>query len=296
MKDGRRKGEWWEVPLSEEEKAEQDPGRWMDRLCRQAAVSLKWLSGLRHSGGMRLQGNRLLLKLFPEEALPFAPDWTMIDVLYEDDFCLVAAKPAGMKVHPTFEGESGTLLQAVAGHLQAAGEAVRPRHIHRLDEQTTGPVLFAKCDWAQQSLDAAMREKRVERLYAALVQGRLAKREGTIDAPIGRDRHHPSRRRVSPGGSPAVTRFAVAELLPSASLVRLRLETGRTHQIRVHLSHAGHPLLGDTLYGGRAAGIGRQALHGERLVFPHPWTGEIVETAADWPDDFRSLYERLKNS
>ncbi len=139
-----------------------------------------------------------------------------------------------------------------------------------------------------------MREKSIGRTYVAFVQGRLAKAKGRIDAPIGRDRHHPTRRRVSPTGESAVTLYERLETYPDAALVRLTLETGRTHQIRVHLSHLGHPLIGDALYGGRRDAIGRQALHGEALVFPHPFTNEPVAVSSPWPADFGALQERLK--
>lgn len=158
-------------------------------------------------------------------------------------------------------------------------------------------MLLAKCEWAQVRLDAQMREKRIHREYAALVQGRFGQARGTIDAAIGRDRHHPTRRRVSPTGERAVTYYEVERQFAVAALVRLRLETGRTHQIRVHLAHLGHPLFGDRLYGGRsAAEIARQALHGQRLTFSQPLTGEPVEVSSPWPEDFRLLYDRLQHS
>jgi 23S rRNA pseudouridine1911/1915/1917 synthase len=286
-RNGRRKGEWLEWTADQEIHV-------IEELEPILPVQSPYLRKLERTGGLSFKGKRVRLRLFPEEPLQYMPEWSEIDVLYEDDFCLVVDKPAGMKVHPTKEGETGTLLQAVGWHVQAAGEACRPRHIHRLDEDTTGPVLFAKYDWAQLQLDAAMREKRIDRRYVAIVQGELRQAKGRIDAPIGRDRHHATRRRVSTTGDPAVTHYELVERLQGASLVRLKLETGRTHQIRVHLSHLGHPLIGDTLYGGRKQGLERQALHGEKLSFPHPWTGQPMETEAPWPADFDALYRFLK--
>ncbi|MCZ8513337.1 RluA family pseudouridine synthase [Paenibacillus filicis] len=283
----KRKGEWLEWTLPEEL-----PGP--DALRGLPGFTPKFVSKLGREGGIQLQGQRARLRLFPSEPLQYMPEWAEVEVGYEDDFCLVALKPAGMKVHPTEAGETGTLLQAVGWHLESTGQACRPRHIHRLDEDTTGPVLFAKYEWPQIRLDEAMREKQVERIYIALVQGRPRSDRGTVDAPIGRDRHHAVRRRVSPGGDRAVTRYEVLERYRDAALVRLRLETGRTHQIRVHMSHLGHPLLGDALYGGRSEGLSRQALHGERLVFPQPWTGEPVEVEAPLPADLAALLNRLK--
>ncbi|TVY11894.1 RluA family pseudouridine synthase [Paenibacillus cremeus] len=290
MKDGRRKGEWLEWSASnsigslEEAVAQLPAGRFSD----------KWIAKLKHTGGIEWKGSRIRLRLFPEEPLQYMPEWADIEVLYEDDFCLVVNKPAGMKVHPTQEGESGTLLHAVQWHLEADGQRLRPRHIHRLDEDTSGPVLLAKCEWAQSQLDAEMREKRVERIYLAFVQGRVESSKGTVNAPIGRDRHHATRRRVSQTGDPSITHYEVVDRLRSATLVRLRLETGRTHQIRVHMSYLGHPLIGDALYGGPLRGIQRQALHGERLIFPHPFTGEGIQVEAPWPEDFAALYEQFK--
>ncbi|UUZ84393.1 RluA family pseudouridine synthase [Paenibacillus sp. P26] len=264
------------------------------RIGARAGGSRKFWARPQQEGGVQVQGRRIRLRLFPAEPLHYMPEWAGIEVLYEDDFCLVADKPAGMKVHPTAEGESGTPLDAVRWHVEAAGEPCRPRHIHRLDEDTTGPVLFAKYEWPQIRLDEAMREKKVGRVYLAFVHGRLQLDRGTVDAPIGRDRHHASRRRVSPGGERAVTHYETVERFRDASLVRLRLETGRTHQIRVHMSHLGHPLVGDTLYGGHPQGIARQALHGEKLEFVHPWTEERIEAEAPWPEDFAELAVRLQ--
>ncbi|SCW46335.1 23S rRNA pseudouridine1911/1915/1917 synthase [Paenibacillus tianmuensis] len=285
----RRKGQWLEWTASAEPSTLEEVKAFLPDAIDERTVKKLW-----SASGVEIQGRRILLRLFPEEPLQYMPEWTGIEVLFEDDFCLVADKPAGMKVHPTGESEGGTLLHAVGWHLESMGQSCRPRHIHRLDEDTTGPVLMAKCPWAQVRLDEAMREKKVERTYVALVHGRLSPNRGRVDAPIGRDRHHATRRRVSPGGERAVTHYEVVESYRSATLVRLRLETGRTHQIRVHLSHLGHPLIGDTLYGGRREGMERQALHGERLMFPHPWSGESIEVQSPWPPDFTALNERLK--
>ncbi|GIP39186.1 hypothetical protein J31TS4_24660 [Paenibacillus sp. J31TS4] len=325
-----RKGEWWELPLAglpetrpnnsrgaatqEEEPGLMSPRQDADSTAAGSAVPEAaervgllagrlglpegWVRKLAAGGGIVTAGGKVRLRLFPEEAPSdrFVPEWRELDVLYEDDFCLVVNKPAGLAVHPTEPGGGGTLANAVAAYYESTGQACRVRHIHRLDEDTTGPVLYAKNDWAQAALDEAMREKRVDRRYAALVQGVVRAGRGTIDAQIGRDRHHAKRRRVSPGGQRAVTRFETAERWADASLLRLRLETGRTHQIRVHLQHLGHPILGDRLYGGRTVpGLTRQALHGESLRFPHPFTGEPVTVEAPWPADMTALHERLRH-
>lgn len=263
----------------------------------------KWINRLFSVGGIRMTSQgRVGLLAFPaadtaqsgvyrtalKEAGHAAPP-----VLYEDDFCLVLDKPAGMPVHESYAGQSGTLDAAAAGHLLRAGDPLPVRHIHRLDDDTSGPVLYSKNDLAQQRLDEAMREKRIDRIYIAVVHGRLREAKGIIDAPIGKDRHHKSRRRVSAGGETAITRYERLFASDSYSVARVKLETGRTHQIRVHMSHLGHPLLGDMLYGGKpAGGLRHQALHGERLIFPHPLTGGMIEAESPWPDWLTRLYAR----
>jgi 23S rRNA pseudouridine1911/1915/1917 synthase len=253
---------------------------------------------LQQNGDMKQGGGKLRLRLFPEAEYGFVPEWTALDVLYEDDFVLVVNKPARMPVHPVDRRGTGSLANAVAAYYASTGQAVAVRHIHRLDADTTGPVLYAKNALAQTLLDQAMREKRIERVYLAVVHGVPAHERGTIDAPIGRDRHHAGRRRVSPTGEPAITHYETVRTWPNrnASMLRLRLETGRTHQIRVHLSHIGLPLFGDTMYGGkRSRRIQRQALHGESLSFPHPWTREMMRVAAPLPGDLDALTADLAN-
>jgi 23S rRNA pseudouridine1911/1915/1917 synthase len=286
----QKKGEWLELLLPKPPEAMEELGSWLP-------LSEAFLGKLLRTGGVSVKGARVRLRLFPNESLEYMPIWMPLEVLYEDDFSLVVYKPARLKVHGDHKqpgsGEP-TLADAVASYYASTGQRCKVRHIHRLDEDTTGPVLYAKHEWSQLVLDAAMSRKQIGRSYAALVQGCPNPPRGTIDAAIGKDRHHASRRRVSPTGQAAVTHYEVAERLDNAALVRLRLDTGRTHQIRVHLSYLGHPICGDVLYGGRREGISRQALHGEKLVYSHPLTGERLEIAAPWPADFAELYARLK--
>lgn len=253
----------------------------------------KLLKQLKASKGIEWKGDRLRLALFSIRPAGIEPVWQELEVLYEDDFCLVVHKPAGMNVHPDGRPGEVTLDHVVAAHYQAQGEEVAVKHIHRLDQHTSGPVLYAKNEWAQLRLDEDMRHKRIVRIYAAFAQGKVPSDLTVIDLPIGKDRHHKQRRRVSPGGQSAVTRVAVEEAGSKLSLLYLELETGRTHQIRVHLSHVGHPLLGDALYGGSSASINRQALHGERLSFAHPFTGEMIEVTDPWPEDMLRLKQLL---
>lgn len=290
---GIRRGEWYELPL--------EPGMYFgNEVDYDIAASLvplprKWWDNLVRSGGIRVKGNRLLLHAFVPEQSGIPAEWEEeVRIAYEDDFCLVADKPAGMPVHPNEAGQTGTLAARVAAHYESTGQACRVRHIHRLDADTSGLVLFAKNEWAHVLLDEQMRRKTIHRFYLALVQGHIARSNGKIDAPIGRDRHHATRRRVSPSGDPAITRYKVIEQTSAAALVELTLETGRTHQIRVHLSHLGHPLLGDALYGGSGKLFNRQALHGYKLIFAHPITTEPIEAESALPDEMATLLYRLR--
>jgi 23S rRNA pseudouridine1911/1915/1917 synthase len=231
-------------------------------------------------------GDRIMIHLFEPEDVDLEPDPTPVEIVYEDDHVLVANKPAGITVHSNDPQDRGTLVHRVLFHYLVEGLARKPRPVHRLDQHTSGGVLFANHEWAQVKLDQALREGQVKREYVALVTGQLSQSRGTISLPIGRDRHHPTRRRVSQSGVPAVTHYKVIETYKDASLVRLMLETGKTHQIRVHMSHLGHPLLGDVLYGGSSKGVHRQALHGDRLKFIHPVSGESIELNIPWASDF----------
>ncbi|GAA0137873.1 RluA family pseudouridine synthase [Paenibacillus sp. YSY-4.3] len=270
-------------------------------------AAMGWLEGnlgfpvkLRHmleaEQGIKLAGDRLRLRLFPpriSQYEPMQPDHPL-QILYEDDFCLVVHKPAGVKVHPDGHSRQATLANMVAAIYSERGEPVAPEHIHRLDEYTSGPVLYAKNAYSQLKLDAAMARKEIGRIYVALVQGTVSPALTVIDQPIGKDRHHKARRRVSQSGQHAVTRVELLEAYPAASLVRLTLETGRTHQIRVHMSYAGHPLIGDALYGGSTKLTSHQALHGESLIFAHPLTGEALSVQDPWPTGWKELLRRLQ--
>ncbi|KZE67623.1 RNA pseudouridine synthase [Paenibacillus jamilae] len=302
----KRRGPWLEITPGREIAAAENRVELVDRaeavdrwLLNRLGLPDKLWRRLRHEKGIELTGDRLRLALFPVVELGVIPRWYDLMVLYEDDFCLVVHKPAGMAVHPDGGVKDGplTLDHAVASYYEINDIHTAVRHVHRLDVDTTGPVLYAKNEFALLKLDEQMRAKDIDRRYVALVRGKVPRSLRTLDWPIGKDRHHKQRRRVSPTGQKAVTHVEVGEVWgsgPSAvSLVYLTLETGRTHQIRVHLSHAGYPLLGDVLYGGRAADFGRQALHGERLTFCHPLSGETIHVEDAWPDDFQKLYKQL---
>lgn len=231
-------------------------------------------------------GDKLQLQIFEEEDFEVTPSYHEVDVLYEDDHLLVLNKPANMDTHPNSPGQDNTLANAAAFHLQMRGENRNIRHIHRLDRDTTGAILFAKHSLAGAIMDKKLEERAMKRTYLALIHGKLHQKKGTIREPIGRDRHHPTRRRVSPKGQPATTHFELIETYPgqNLSLIKCKLDTGRTHQIRVHLSHLGHPLAGDTLYGGKPV-FPRQALHAVKLEIPHPFTNEKIVCHAPFIDE-----------
>ncbi|KGP90607.1 pseudouridine synthase [Pontibacillus chungwhensis BH030062] len=229
------------------------------------------------------EGDYLEAQVFIPEESDVVPEQKNVEILFEDDHILVANKPAGMDTHPNEKGQTGTLLNAVTHH---CGPHTNVRHIHRLDRETTGAILFAKHRIAGSIMDRLLEERKVKRAYLALVHGLVSKKKGTIDQAIGKDRHHATRKRVSPKGQSAVTDYEVHGYLKekNATLVKLFLRTGRTHQIRVHMSHIGHPLLGDSLYGGKKNAAPRQALHAASLTFPHPFTGETITCEAPFID------------
>jgi 23S rRNA pseudouridine1911/1915/1917 synthase len=219
-------------------------------------------------------------------------------VVHEDEDVLVLDKPPFVLVHPTAAHHRRTLAHGIAHHFLAQGLHAKVRPVHRLDRDTSGLLLVAKTPVAHARLDVQLREGTLRREYLALVQGVVEQDGGVVDAPIGRHKQDPKLRAVRPqAGEPACTRFQVVERYPAASLVRLELETGRTHQIRVHLAHLGHPVFGDAQYGGPATPLlKRQALHASRLVFAHPSTGEPLALEAPLPPDLSALRESLQNA
>jgi 23S rRNA pseudouridine1911/1915/1917 synthase len=297
-----RRGEWLEATPGKVITGAEDREAAIDKwLLETVRMPEKLHTRLRREDKIQWKGDRLRLALFPDREAGIEPVWQDVQVLYEDDFCLVVHKPAGVAVHPDGSGTGVTLDHLVAAHYIGNGESIAVRHIHRLDKDTTGPVLYAKNEFAQLVLDEEMRAKTISRLYVAIVKGRVSPGLKVIDQPIGRDRHHAARRRVSPGGQAAVTRIIGREVWNEASLVYVQLETGRTHQIRVHLSHAGHPLIGDDLYAepgtkGLKPEFGRQALHGISLTFRHPWSGEELEVTDPLPEDMERLRDELSGN
>jgi len=208
-----------------------------------------------------------------------------LPIRYEDEWLLVVDKPAGLVVHPAGGHRSGTLVHGLLDAGAEGGDEERPGIVHRLDRDTSGLLVVARSDEAHVRLQELIRRRRLTREYLALVVGRPRSRRGTIDAPIGRDRHDRLRRSLDTDTPrEAVTHFEVEDLLPRHTLLRVRLETGRTHQIRVHLAAIELPVAGDPVYGRPGElGLERQFLHAARLAFPHPFTGEPVEVVSPLP-------------
>ena len=217
-------------------------------------------------------------------------------IAFEDDHLLVVDKPAGLVVHPGAGNRTGTLVQGLLGRGLAGGDPERPGIVHRLDRDTSGLLVVSRTQEAYEGLQALVRRRALEREYLALVRGRPRSRQGRIEAPIGRDRRDPTRRSLDTDSpKDAVTHFEVVELLPAHALLRVRLETGRTHQIRVHLAAIGLPVAGDPTYGVQETGLRRQFLHAARLAFPHPVTGERVDTSSPLPPDLEAALERARS-
>jgi 23S rRNA pseudouridine1911/1915/1917 synthase len=209
-------------------------------------------------------------------------------IAYEDEHLLVVDKPAGVVVHPGQGHAQGTLVQALAGRVAGGPDPARPGVVHRLDRDTSGVLVLARSEAAHAALSRLLRERRIAREYLALVEGRPPARTGTIEAPLGRDRRVRTRMSTDTDDPrPAVTHFETAGTFPESTLLRVRLETGRTHQIRAHLLAIDHPGVGDPEYGGRLQlpGLGRQFLHSERIAFDHPLQRESVQVRAPLPED-----------
>jgi 23S rRNA pseudouridine1911/1915/1917 synthase len=235
------------------------------------------------------------VELTPAEAPGLVREELDLRIAYEDEHLLVVDKPAGVAVHPGPGHTTGTLVHALLGDAAGGDEPDRPGIVHRLDRDTSGLMVVARTPEAYGRLRALVRRRRLEREYLALVRGHPRSRSGRIEAPIGRDRAEPTRQSLETDTPrEAITHFEVVELLPAYALVRVRLETGRTHQIRVHLAAIDLPVVGDRLYGVPGLGVERQFLHAARLAFPHPLTGEPVETESPLPLDLATALERAR--
>jgi 23S rRNA pseudouridine1911/1915/1917 synthase len=265
-----------------------------ERLIDDGAVTV---DGRGRPRSWRVSAGEVVEATLPDAPAPAAQP--QLDVVYEDDQLMVVDKPAGLVTHPAPGHEGPTVAQALAGRAAGGDDPERAGIVHRLDRDTSGLMLVAKSEAAHAALSRMIRERQVTREYLALVEGAPESDSGTIDAPLGRDRvrralqsTRTDRPRV------AITHFRVLERFPRTSLLELRLETGRTHQIRAHLAAIGHPVCGDRAYGGsecgRRLGLGRQFLHAARLMFSHPVTGESIACESKPPADLRPILGAAK--
>ena len=248
----------------------------------------------------RLTGGETVTVELPEpEPINAVPQDIPLDIVYEDEDVIVINKPKGLVVHPAPGHPDGTLVNALLHHcgdsLSGIGGELRPGIVHRIDRDTSGLIIAAKNDFAHQRLSAQLQDHTLSRVYRCIVVGSLPQEEGTVDAPIGR---HPVDRKkmaVVANGRPAITHWEVIARYGGYTHVRCRLETGRTHQIRVHMAHIGHPILGDTVYGAKrpVPGLQGQCLHAVGLRFIHPRTGEVVECSCPLPEEFREVLRKL---
>jgi 23S rRNA pseudouridine1911/1915/1917 synthase len=248
-------------------------------------------------------GDRIHLAIPDAEPLDLQAEDIPLEILYEDASLLILNKPVGLVVHPAPGHEAGTLVNALLAHcpnLEGIGGVQRPGIVHRLDKDTSGAIAIAKTDQAHHHLQAQFKAKTARREYLAVVYGAPSAQSGTVDAPIGRHPVDRKRMAVVPeekGGRRAVTHWQVKERLGNYTVMQFQLETGRTHQIRVHSAHMGHPVVGDPVYsGGRSLGVNLpgQALHAWKLRLQHPITGEWIEAIAPLPQPFMTLVEVLR--
>ena len=245
-------------------------------------------------------GDEFEIILTPPEDVPLLPQNIPLDVVYEDGDVIVVNKPRGMVVHPAPGHPDGTLVNALlyrcGDSLSGVGGEKRPGIVHRIDKDTSGLIIAAKNDLAHQALSAQLSDHSLSRVYQCVVRGRVRDDEGTVSAPIGRCPNDRKRMAVTEKNSrPAVTHYKVLARYNGYTLVECRLETGRTHQIRVHMAHIGHPLLGDFTYGAPAPdkGLTGQCLHAREIRFIHPRTGESVHLVTELPEYFTEVLSRL---
>ena len=259
------------------------------------------VNGRAVSKSYKLAGGEDIAVTLPEpEPVEAVPQGIPLDVVYEDADVIVVNKPSGMVVHPAPGHPDGTLVNALlyhcAGTLSGVGGALRPGIVHRIDRDTSGLIIAAKNDAAHQYLSAQLADHTLARTYECIVVGALREDRGTVDAPIARHPTDRKRMAVVAGGREAVTHWEVIARYPGYTHVRCRLETGRTHQIRVHMAYIGHPILGDTVYGAKkeVPGLTGQCLHAVGLRFLHPRTHEVVELSCPLPEEFTRMLQKIR--
>lgn len=288
------------------ERADQFLSRAVEGLTRSAAQKLLE-QGTVLSGGRALKKNAKLtegmevtLSLPDPEPLDVVPQNIPLDVVYEDEDVIVINKPVGLVVHPAPGHPDGTLVNALLYHcgdsLSGINGQLRPGIVHRIDRDTSGLLIVAKNDMAHLSLSDQLQDHSLARTYEAIAVGQFREDSGTVDAPIARHKTDRKRMAIDPEGRRAVTHWEVIDRYQGFTHIRCKLETGRTHQIRVHMAYLGHPLLGDIVYGNKkpVPGLAGQCLHARALTFRHPRTGETVEVATQLPDWFLRQLEKLR--
>ena len=246
-------------------------------------------------------GDQVVFTLPDPEPIDVQPQDIPLDVVFEDDDVIVVNKPVGLVVHPAPGHPDGTLVNALLYHcgssLSGINGAIRPGIVHRIDRDTSGLIIAAKNDFAHVKLAEQLQDHTLARTYRCIVTGNLREDTGTVNAPIGRCPTDRKKMAVVAGGRNAVTHWTVLERYPGVNYVECRLETGRTHQIRVHMAYIGHPILGDTVYGNKkpVPGLQGQCLHAVGLKFIHPRTGELVELTCGLPEEFEKLLKKYRN-
>lgn len=292
---------------------EQDGWRLKSVLITGMGFSRKLISRLKHlDGAVRVNGSSdqlyrplregdvVEVTLPVEESITILPQPIPIDILHEDEHILIVNKPPGLLVHPTLGHYANTLANGVVYYWQQRGEKFRFRPIHRIDQDTSGVIAVAKNAYAHQMVSKQFQNGKVQKTYFAVVYGELEQDRGTIEGPIGRDETNPHVRVVTPKGAPSTTHYEVVERFPGATMVKVIPVTGRTHQIRVHMAHIGHPLIGDHFYlqamnfPAEPLPMKRQALHAATLSFVHPGTKERVSFEAPLTEDLEELVAFLR--
>lgn len=252
------------------------------------------------------EGDEVIIEPMEPKELEVLPENIPLDIVYEDDDIVVINKPSGMVVHPANGNESGTLVNALLYHckgsLSGINGVIRPGIVHRIDKDTSGLLVVAKNDEAHVFLSSLLKDHGIKRVYHAILVGHLKETTGTVNAPIARHSVDRKKMAVMAGGKEAITHYEVISEYPSFTYAKMELETGRTHQIRVHMSYLGHPIMGDTTYGGgktqlekaNASLLNGQMLHAKILSFPHPKTREILTFECELPSNFKTMLERLE--
>ena len=280
--------------------AQEVPSLSRSRAQQLIAEGLATVNGAQVKPSHRLrQGDEIVARVPPVEEVKLAPQHIPLEIVYENEDLLVVDKPAGLVVHPGHGHQNGTLANALLARYPnlPVDEHKRPGIVHRLDKDTSGLIIVAKNEDARGELQRQFKEGRVEKLYLALVQGKVEPSSGAVDAPIGRDSKHRKRMAVvRSGGRDALTEYRVLEYLSDYTLLEIRPRTGRTHQVRVHLAFINHPIVGDAVYGYRKQRLGlkRQFLHAQRLGFQLPSSGEQVELISELPHDLAEVLDSLR--